>query len=421
MTAGARIVALARVLAAFGLLSMPATRPTRAEPDEAKLGKAEGYPRGTAATMYAERFRVGSFSAADQILPSRSVARGGTASPLEHGPEREIVYRFDDASRTIDDYLDRQRVTALLVLKDGKIVAQRFRYGRGEHDRFLSFSMSKSINSLLLGIALDKGLIASLDDPAEKYVAGLRDSGYGQSTLRQLLRMSSGVQFVEEYTGRDDIARLRRAQLGQTAESALECLASFNERRFPAGERLGYASSETTVLGYVVARATGKQLAELASLGLWQPMGAEADAAWNHGVDGQEFAEGSFNATLRDYGRLGRLLADDGRRGDVQILPRAYLLDATDAARQPEAFRPLAATPYMGYGYQFWLLPMRTRTFALLGIFGQAIYVQPESKIVLVHLAVNAEARDKSANVERDALWRGVLASLGGDVRPPAR
>src|SRR5262249_11768032 len=161
----------------------------------------------------------------------------------------------------LDDYLDRQRATALLILKDGKIVVERYRYGRSERDRFRSFSVAKSVNSLLLGIALDKGLIGSLDDPAEKYVKELEGSAYGGTTLWQLLHMSSGVKFVEEYNGRDDISRLRRAALGETSESALELLASFNERLFPAGETMGYASSETSVLGYVVARATGKNLA----------------------------------------------------------------------------------------------------------------------------------------------------------------
>jgi CubicO group peptidase (beta-lactamase class C family) len=172
------------------------------------------------------------------------------------------------------------------------------------------------------------------------------------------------------------------------------------------------------VLGYVVARAAKENLSTLSSRWLWRPIGAESDAAWIVGVDGQEQAMGGFNAVLRDYARLGRLMADDGRVGSDQVVPLEYLLDATDIARQPEAFRPMKATPYFGYGYQFWLLPMRERTFAMLGIFGQAVYVQPKSKIVMVHMSVNATPKDPESNIERDALWRGVLLSLGGDLRP---
>lgn len=402
------------------VLMLPGISPTRsiwAEPDESLLGKAAGYPRGTPATMYREEFKVGSFSAVDQIVNTRGVPRGADVSPLERGEAPKVTYRYQGEAYTLDDYLERRRVVALAVLKDGRIVAERYRYGRTERDKFISFSVAKSVNSMLLGIALSKGLIKSLDDTAETYVAELKGSGYGPATIRQLLRMSSGIRFVENYDGRDDIARLRKATTGESRENPLAVLGSFRERLFPAGEKLGYSSAETMVLGYVVARASGDNLATLTSAWLWQPIGAESDAAWIVGVDGQEQAMGGFNAVLRDYARLGRMLADDGRVGDRQIVPIEYLLDATDPARQPEAFRPRKASPYFGYGYQFWLLPLRERTFAMLGIYGQALYVQAKSKIVMVHMAVNASPREIEANAERDAMWRGVLTSLGGDLQ----
>jgi CubicO group peptidase (beta-lactamase class C family) len=391
---------------------------TQAEPDADALGKRAGYPRGTPATMYSEPHKVGSFSAVEQILKTRKVPRGDDVATFEHGEPADITYRFEGAKHTLDDYLDRRRVTGLVVLKDGKIVAERYRYGRTEHDKFISFSVAKSVNSLLVGIAVEKGLIRSLDDTAETYVPELKGSGYGAATVRNLLRMSSGVKFVENYDGKDDIARLGKASNGLSGESALEVLASFNEQLFPGGEKAGYSSAETMVLGYVVARAAKENLATLTSRWLWRPIGAESDAAWIVGVDGQEQAMGGFNAVLRDYARLGRLMADDGRVGSQQVVPLEYLLDATDIARQSEHFKPLKATPYFGYGYQFWLLPMRERTFAMLGIFGQAVYVQPKSKIVMVHMSVNATPKDPEPNIERDALWRGVLTTLCGDLQP---
>lgn len=389
-----------------------------AEPDEEALGKAKGYPRGTAAMMYAEPFKVGSFSAADKMLPSRLVARAGPVTPLTNGAPAAISYRYQNTRCDLDDYLEHQRVTGLLILKDGAIVAERYRYGRSERDRFLSFSVAKSVTSLLAGIALEKGVLASLDDPAEKYVAELKESGYGRATIRQLLRMSSGVKFTEEYNGRDDIARLSRAERSREPGAALQLLASFNERAFPAGEKFGYASSEPAVLGYVLARAARRNIAELTREWLWQPLGAEADAAWIISAEGQEGTEGRFNAALRDYGRLGLLLARDGNIGGRQIVPREYLLDATEPARQPPAFRPRAATPYFGYGYLFWLLPMRHRTFAMLGIYGQSVLVQPDSGIVVAQTSVNKDPRATQTRAERDAFWRGVLESLGGYVEP---
>jgi hypothetical protein len=137
-------------------------------------------------------------------------------------------------------------------------VAERYRYARTPDARFLSFSMAKSVTSLLVGIALDKGLIASLDDPASRYVKDLEGSAYGATTVRQLLRMSSGIHFTERYDGNDDVAKLSRAITGASGPRPLALLRTFNERAAPAGEKFAYATAETEVLGRVLTGATGK-------------------------------------------------------------------------------------------------------------------------------------------------------------------
>jgi len=202
--------------------------------------------------------------------------------------------------------------------------------------------MAKSVTSLLVGIALEKGLIASLDDPAEKYVTALAGSGYGGTSIRHLLRMSSGLKFSENYDGNDDIARLSRSIAG-SGPRPVALLKTFNERLRPAGEKFAYATAETEVLGRVLTAAARRSMTELTSEWLWQPLGAERDALWRVGVDGQELAGSGFAATLRDWARLGRLLADDGKAGRRQVVPLDYLLQATDATRQPPAFAPGAA------------------------------------------------------------------------------
>jgi CubicO group peptidase (beta-lactamase class C family) len=399
----------------------------RAEPDEDVLGKARNYPLGTAATWYGNPFRVGSWSALDKVpgIQTRLVARAPEASPLLRAAQPPaIAYRYQNTQYTLADYLERQRVTGLLVLQRGEIVAEHYRYGRQDDARFLSFSMAKSVTSLLIGLAQARGHITSLDDPADKYVKTLASSPYGATTLRQLLRMSSGLSFTERYDGTDDLSRLARAGAGAAgADTPVDVLRSITERHTAAGEKFVYASAETDVLGRVLTAATGKNMAELTSEWLWKPMGAEHDAFWRVGADGQEQAHGAFNASLRDWARLGLLLANEGKvlgkAGMQQVLPRDYLLDATDPARQPPAFLPRKATPYFGYGYQFWLLPLRERTFALQGIHGQTVYVQPSSGLVLVLTSVWESASGKQnpqPYEERDALWRGVLQSLGGST-----
>ena len=405
------------------LAALCLTATAQAEPDEEQLGKSQNYPLGTASTWYQNPFRVGSWSALRSVpgIRTRPVTPPITATPLPSaGNSPTVSYFYKGISYTLAQYLDRQRATGLLILKNGEIVAEHYRYGRTPDARFLSFSMAKSVTSLLVGMALQQGHIQSIDDTAETYDKSLMGSPYGATTVRQLLRMSSGLVFSERYDGHDDIARLSRASAGAPgAGKPVDVLRSVTERHAPAGSKFVYASAETAVLGRVLANATQKTVTELTREWLWQPMGAESDAFWRVGIDGQEQTQGGFSASLRDWGRLGLLLANDGKVGTQQVLPREYLLDATDPARQPAAFKPRIATPYFGYGYQFWLLPMKQRSFAMQGIHGQTLYVQPATGVVMVLTSVWEQAsgrQDVLPYQERDALWRGVLRSLGGDT-----
>ena len=397
--------------------------PSLAEPDEERLGKSQNYPTGNASTWYGNPNRVGAWSALHTVpgIQTRIVSRAVESRPLPKAAQPgAITYRYRNLNYTLADFLKRQRATGLLVLKNGEIVAEHYRYGRKDDARFLSFSMAKSVTALLVGAALERGNIASLDDPTEKYVKALAGSPYGVTTVRQLLRMSSGLTFTERYDGSDDIARLSRASAGAPgAGTPADVLRSIADRHSPAGQKFVYASAETDVLGRILTAATGKNMGDLTRDWLWQPLGAEHDAYWRIGADGQEQAYGAFNASLRDWARLGLMVANDGKVGGIQILPREYLLDATDPARQPDALKPRKATPYFGYGYQFWLFPMKERTFAMQGIHGQTLFIQPSTGIVMVMTSVweGASGRqDAQPYEERDALWRGVLRSLGGNA-----
>jgi CubicO group peptidase (beta-lactamase class C family) len=398
----------------FPILVLSAlTGPAGAAPDEDILGKAEGYPVGTRENwFFDERVRVGSFSHIDDIFPHLAVHKAVAPLPLPKAAGvPQLGYRFEEKRYTIDDFLTRQRITGLLVIKDGQILAERYQYDRKDSDRFISHSMAKSITSLAIGIALAENKIASLDDTVAKYEPKLADSPYGETTIRNMLRMSSGVPFDEAYNGKDDLTRFVMTRYRQGSIAALR---EPTTREVEQGTRFHYASSETVALVMVLRAVTGMPLTEYITPRLWQPMGAEADASWTRSADGSVAGYGSFSATLRDYGRLGVLLANDGQVGGKQIIAKDYLLEATDWHRQPEAFRPYKATPYFGYGYQFWMFPDEKRRFALLGVYGQSIFVDPELKLVLVLTAVA-----KNANVgmafgrERDALWRGLVASFG--------
>jgi len=384
-------------------------------PDEELLGKSKGYPIGNRGNWFLdETVRVGSFSNLDRILPHHVLPRAQVPFAFKRAEsEPALRYVFRGQRYSIDDYLERQRVTGLLIVKNGEILVERYQYDRKPGDRLLSHSMAKSLVSLAVGYALEDGKIHSLDDLVNAYVPELAGYAYGETSIRNLLRMASGVRFTEEYDGKDDLAKFSSLV---NRKGTLAALQSFNDKEADQGERFHYASIETHVLALTLRAATGKNLSAYLSEKLWTRMGAESDATWIIAPDGLERAGGNFSATLRDWGRLGVLLANDGRIDDRQIIPRDYLLEATDWHRQPPAFAPRKATPAYGYGYQFWTFPGEHRRFALLGVFGQAIFVDPEQKLVLVQTAVakNARIGRETMGQELGALWGALVNECGG-------
>ncbi len=396
----------------------------QAAPDEDTLGKRDGYPISGVGPgknrnwYFDERVRVGSFTHQAEIP---GLFHGGVnelkASPRPLPLSRasaEPEYRWGaDRNLTVDDFLARQRIMGLLIVKDGVIQVERYQYERKPSDRFTSHSMAKSITSLAVGIAFGEGKITSLDDRADKYATKLGGSVFGETTIRNLLRMAVGAKYQQGYNqGEGDTAKFWPVVERNGIEKALASFVTVRER--PQGERFDYVSPATLALAAVVRGATGMSLSEYLSPRLWQAIGAEDSATWRTDRTGLEVANGNFNATLRDFARLGIVLANDGVRPDDPakraIVPREYLLDATDAKRVPAPFRPGKAS-YLGYGYQFWLYPGKRRRFVMLGVFGQSIFVDPEIRLVIVQAAANrtAEAGDSSLGRERESFWRGIL------------
>ena len=406
---------------ALWLATLVACAGAQAAPDEDLLGKAAAYPAaGTLAQAYQDAYKVGSFSAMDSIVPACRLA--AAAQPLalpKAASEPAFRYRFDARSLSLDDYMQRQRATAVLVLKDGEIVAERYNYDRDAGMRMVSHSMAKTVVGLAVMKALEEGLVKSLDDTAATYVPALAGSLYGETRIVHLLRMASGARYVEDYTLTDDRARFIRIL---RREGLVAATRSVTERAEPEGRQFNYGGAQTEVLGMVLRAATGRSLCDYVGEKIWQPIGAEGEASWLlNPVDKVETAQGGFNATVRDYARLGAMLANDGEVRGQRVLAREHLLDMTDAARQPESFRPgkmlYKGNSYAGYGFQTWLLPGSHRRFALQGIHGQAIMVDPELKLVVVHTAVGrdaaGDASGKHLGAERDALFRGIVARYG--------
>ena len=349
---------LASICLAVCTASLSCGQSAVAAPDEELLGKSKGYPAGTLANWYTDdAVRVGSYANLDKLFPNQYhvLHKAETPSPLgKVTAEPSLQYRYGGRLNTIDDYLSRQRVTGLLIIKDGQILVERYQYDRKPTDRLTSNSMAKSLIGIGIGFALADQLIHSLDDRVVEYVPELKGNVYGETKIRNLLRMASGARFTEDNVSRNDDADKFLRLLDR--KGSIAAIRAFNTREVPEGERFHYASIETQVLTVVLRAATGKTVSHYLADRLWRPMGAESDATWIVAPDGLERGAAFFNATLRDWGRLGRLLANDGALDGKQIIPAEYLVEATDWHQHPAAFAPKMSPPANGYGYQFWTM-----------------------------------------------------------------
>ena len=361
---------------------------------------------------------VESFTGAlERRIPSRKVARGDVALPLPAGEPLPADFRYvhEGAARSLDDYVARRPVTGLMVLQDGRVVHEQYARGTGPATHLLSASMAKSVIGLLVGIALHEGRIRSLDDLAREYVPELAGNPYGETTIRNLLAMSSGVAFAERYDDADDLRRLLQDTIEHASPGGADVLLRYTQRRMPQGEVFYYSSADTQALGLVLRGATGMSVSGYLSTRVWAPMGAEDDASFLIDAAGQEATFAFLHARLRDFGRLGVLLVNEGEAAGRQVIPAAWVQQATRVSG-PHT-QPAIASAYFGYGLQFWVFPGARRQFALIGVRGQVIFVDPALKLVLVQTAVWPTPGDRAARAELLALWDALVARYASSTR----
>jgi CubicO group peptidase (beta-lactamase class C family) len=311
------------------------------------------------------------------------VAHGAHPKPLPPSPTplRDVHFREGDASYDLDQYLDLNRVAGILVLKNGRIALERYRYGNSERTRWMSMSVAKSITSTLVGAAIAQHRITSLSDPVTKYVTSLSGSAYDGVSVRDVLMMSSGVRWNETYTdSSSDRRRLLEAQIAQQPGAAMKLMAALPRAASP-GTVNNYSTGETQVAGEIVRSAAGRPMADYLADRIWRRYAMEADARWwLDSPNGHEIGGSGFSATLRDYGRFGQFILDGGVANGEQILPRGWVEEAST----PKTLRDGDA---LAYGYFWWpgTSPAQRRdgAFEAVGIFGQHIYINPT-----VHLAI---------------------------------
>ncbi|MBA3897171.1 MAG: beta-lactamase family protein [Sphingomonadaceae bacterium] len=327
------------------------------------------------------------FPAMEATFPTETVKAGGHVHPLPAG--RSIEAALGGATAVAARLAD-QNMAGLIVLKDGRVVLERYARTLTRTGRWTSFSVAKSFTSTLVGAAIRDGFIKSVDDPVTRYLPELAGSGYDCVTVRQILTMTSGVKWNEDYTDpNSDVARMYAKPVPAGVDATTAYLRTLPREAAP-GTKWVYKTGETNLIGVLVSRATGKSLAAYLSEKVWKPYGMERDAYWLVDAGGQDIGGCCFSVSLRDYARFGQFILEGGHG----VLAPDWL---------PAATGPTIPTEMRGgyYGYQWWTARDH---FDAMGIFGQSIHIDPKRRLVIVINSAWPSARNPAFEAKRDAL-----------------
>ncbi len=366
--------------------------------DKETRGLLAAMPTDRDVLMWKQDQRDAAFRAMDRLpvlAKAHEIAPSASPLPLPQGQPLNIP--------GIDQYMVQQRSAGIVILQDGKVRFERYGLDFDATGRWTSFSVAKSFTSTLVGAAIQDGYIKSLDDKVSQYIPGLRGSAYDAVSVRQLLTMSSGVKWNEDYEDpNSDVARFNNAK----PETGMDATVSYMRklpRAHPPGEVWHYNTGETNLIGVLVSSATKKPLAQYLQEKVWQPAGMESPATWLLGASGHEIAGCCIQATTRDYARFGLFVLGGGVAGGKQIVPTDWFAQAT--VKQKDI-----GDPGKGYGYQWWTYD--DGSVAAQGIFGQGIFIDPKRKLVIASNANWTRATKGPEPEAREAFYKQVQALI---------
>jgi CubicO group peptidase (beta-lactamase class C family) len=351
---------------------------------------------------------VAAFEHSETLYPFGEVRRKGPIRKLlpAANPLKNVRFQSADKDYDLFDYLADDRVAGLLILKDGKIAFEDYELGAGPETRWASFSMAKSISSTLVGAALQQGLIPSLDVPVSRYAPALQGGGYEGVTIRNLLQMASGVRWNETYTDpQSDVGKLGMLMLDRKPGAVVTYMSALPKAGAP-GSIWNYSTGETYLIGAIIEGATHKPLRTYLSETLWSRLGMERDATWwLESPGGLGLAGSGIGATLRDYGRFGLFVQQDGVIDGQRMVPEGWFREAGAAH--------VIGSKRVDYGYLWWPMPaagdpIHQGAFEARGIYGQHLYINPAEKLVIVVLS--ARSKPTGATVLSDAAFFAAVA-----------
>ena len=337
------------------------------------------------------------------LAKANVIAKGDTVYPLPAGEPLKI-------GMDVDAYMKAQRTAGLVILQDGKVRMEKYGLDFTAQGKWTSFSVAKSFTSTMVGAAIKDGYIKSIDDKVSAYIPDLKGSAYDDVTIKQLLTMTSGVKWNEDYTDpKSDVALFNLHK----AEKGMDVTVSYMRklpREAPAGTKWVYKTGETNLIGVLVSSATKKTLSSYLSEKVWAPFGMEQDASWLLGSTGHEISGCCIQASTRDYARFGAFIMGGAKINGVGILPDDWLAPATSK----QADIGMAGK---GYGYQWWTYD--DGSFAAQGIFGQGIFIDPKRNLVIASNSNWPKATDPdTVGVQREAFYKAVQAAVDAETKP---
>lgn len=355
-------------------------------------------------TLFYPNRIVNNFRKMDAIFAAAPIHRPAVSHTFARQPtDLPKTYIYQGQNKDIATWFDESWTTGLVAIKDEAIIFEEYYRGNSETSKTISWSMSKSIVSALLGIAVAEGHIHSIQNPVTQYVHILKNTGYDEVAIKDVLQMSSGVRFDENYAAFfSDINRMGRTL---AFDGAIDNFVCSLEREQTPGTYNHYVSMDTQVLAMVLRQATGESIQAYSESRLWQKIGMESDAYWLVDSQGIELAFGGLNAILRDYARFGLLYLQQGQWLDTQVVPAEWIkASVTPDAPHLQPGENVLSDSTFGYGYQWWIPPERADDFLAIGIYNQFIYVNPRHRVVIAQSAAYPDYERDGAEKSHEAI-----------------
>ena len=342
-----------------------------------------------------------SLDAVAVLAEANVIEAGGTAFPMPRGAPISIPMN-------VEIYMREQRTAGLVIIQDGKLRLERYGLGFDANGQWTSFSVAKSFTSTLVGAAIKDGFIKSIEDKVSDYIPHLKGSAYDAVSIKQLLTMTSGVRWNEDYEDKNSDVALFNDHKAEPGVDATVSYMRTLSREAPAGDKWAYKTGETNLIGVLVSSATGKTLSAYLSEKIWAPFGMEHNGSWLLGSTGHEISGCCIQASTRDFARFGQFMLAGAQIDGKPVLPEKWIAAAT--TRQADI-----GHPGKGYGYQWWTDD--DGSFAAQGIFGQGIFIDPKRKLVIASNSNWPKATDyDTVGAQREAFYKSVQAAVDAEA-----